>query len=144
MSITARVCQLKNSLVPINRLPPELLALVLTFRESERDLISATAVCRHWRTTFISTPNLWTNIVCSEQAKPEAFVPHVRTYLKRSGTVPVSVQIPAHASRLLSSNIGRVSSLRMFLVHQSCFNRIVKYFSKPAPLLEAISLHVTD
>ena len=32
----------------------------------------------------------------------------------------------------------------MFLVHQSCCNRIVKYFSKPAPLLEAISLHVTD
>ena len=144
MSITANVYQLKNSLVPINHLPPELLTLVPTFRESERDLINATAVCRRWGTTFVSTPNLWTNIVCSEKAKPEAIIPHVRTYLKRSGAVPVSVQIPAHASRLLSSSTGRISSLRMFLGHQSCFTEIVKYFSKPAPLLEAMSLHVTD
>ena len=32
----------------------------------------------------------------------------------------------------------------MFLGHQSCFTEIVKYFSKPAPLLESMSLHVTN
>ncbi|KAF9782264.1 hypothetical protein BJ322DRAFT_207313 [Thelephora terrestris] len=53
----------KTSLAPINCLPPEILALIPTFRESEKVLINATAVCKYWRRTLVSTPSLWNKIV---------------------------------------------------------------------------------
>ena len=143
-SISASVRQLKNSHVPINRLPPEVLALVPTFRESEKDLINATAVCRHWRKTLTSTPNLWTGIICSETEKSQVTISHVQAYLERSGSVPVNVQTHAFASQLLSPHVGRISSLRLFWCRSWDFDEIAEHLSKPAPILEAISLHVWD
>jgi len=141
-SISASVRQLKNSHIPINHLPPEVLAHVPTFRESEKDLISATAVCRHWRKTLISTPNLWTGIICSELEKSQAIIQHVQAYLERSGSIPIDVQVHAFASQLLSPHIGRISSLRLFLGRSLDLDEIAEHLSKPAPILEAISLHV--
>ena len=141
-SISASVRQLKNSFIPINRLPPEVLALVPTFRESERDLIRATAVCRHWRRSLIYTPSLWTKIACSKRERTHAFTPHVQAYLERFGSVPIDVQIHARAFRLLACHTGRISSLRMFLNAPVDFEEIAERFSKPAPILKAISLRV--
>lgn len=144
LSISTGVRQLKNSFVPINRLPPEVLGLIPTFRKSERDLISASAVCAHWRRTLISTPELWNKIICSRRENPEVVVPRVEAYLKRSGSVPLEVNIHDHASQFLSSHTERILSLRMFLGQTSNLHEIANHFSKPALLLQTMSLHVTD
>jgi hypothetical protein len=142
ISITVR--QLKNSLVPVNRLPPEILTLIPTFRESEQDLISATAVCKCWRRTLTSTPVLWTNITCSEQASQDAVGPRVHAYFERSESVPVDVQIHAHASQLLSPYTERISRLTMFLDNRSDLDEIAGNLSKPAPLLETITFRARN
>lgn len=116
-SISTSVHQLKNSLVPINRLPPEVLVLILTFRKHERDLINATAVCRRWRRTFISTPGLWNKIICSEYEDPRIVALRVQMHIERSGSVPLEVRIHIHAFPFLSPHIERISSLEMFIYH---------------------------
>jgi hypothetical protein len=130
--------------VPVNRLPPEILALIPTFRESERDLLSATTVCEYWRRTLISTPNLWTKIVYPRGANPQVVPPRVQAYLERSESVPIHVRIRAHASQFLSSHTGRISSLEMFLDHPSNLDDIAQHLSKPAPILETINLRVGE
>ena len=140
-SISANVHQFKNALVPINRLPPEVLALVPTFRGSEQDLINATAVCRHWRRTFISTPDLWTEIVSFGQEDSQVSTPHVQAYLERSGSVPIDVQTFAHAFRLFSPHIDRISSLELYLGRTPNLHEIAEHLSKPAPILETVILH---
>ena len=141
ISISLR--QLKNSLASINRLPPEILALIPTFRESEKDLISATAVCKYWRRTLISAPILWNNIVCSEQASRDAVGRLVRMYFERSGSVPVNVQMHARASRLLSPYTGRISQLTIFLENRSDLDEIAEHLSKSAPLIETVAIRVS-
>ena len=138
-SISIRLRQLKNSFVPINRLPPEILALIPTFRESEEDLMSATAVCKYWRRTLVSAPKLWNNIVCGRDT---VINPRMHMYFERSGSVPIVVRIHSNASRLLSSHTERVSGLTMFIDHPSDIDEIAQYLSKPAPLLETITLRV--
>lgn len=138
-SISTSVRRLKNSLAPINRLPPEILTLVLTFRHSERDLIVATAICRHWRRTLVSTPNLWNNVVCPKTASVHTIVPRLRTYFERSRSVPVNIQIHARASRLLSPHIDRISGLSMFVDNRWDIDKIAESLSKPAPLLETVN-----
>ena len=140
VKVPSTLCQLKNSLAPINRLPPEVLALVPAFRDSEKDLINATAVCKYWRRTFVSTPDLWTNLSCSERASTDIIRPRINAYFARSGAVPVNVQMHAHASRLLSPYTGRISRLTLFIDGQSDIDEISKRLSKPAPLLETITL----
>lgn len=143
-SVSTSLRQLKNSFAPVNRLPPEVLGLIQTFRKSERDLISAPAACAYWRRTLTSTPNLWNKIICSERENSEVVAPRIQAYLGRSRSIPVEVRIHAHSSRLLSSDTERISSLRMILDHPSNLDEIEKHLSKPAPILGAVSFHVED
>ena len=140
--ILATARQFENSFLPINRLPPGIIALTQTFRGSELDLVNATAVCAYWRESLVSTPNLWNNIVCSKDATLDSVTPRVHAYFKRSGSIPINVQINAHFSRLISPHAGRISQLTMFIdagTPSGC-DEIVKHLSKSAPLLEAITI----
>ena len=80
----------KNTFKPVNRLPLEILSNVLEQRASNRDLITATHVCRHWRSTLTSTPSLWTNLQFRE---PTHDVDRALTYLKRSKSVPIDIEM---------------------------------------------------
>ena len=142
-SISNTVLQLKNTLAPINRLPPEILTPILTLPGSERNLINSTAVCKYWRRTLVSTPNLWKNILCSRDAEWHTISPHVNAYFERSGSFPVVVQIPARDSRLLSPHTDRISGLTLFIGTQTDLTQIARHLSKPAPLLESINLHTS-
>ena len=144
-SISINLRKAKDSLrvAPINRLPQEILILILTLRTSERDLIRATSVCKYWRNTLVSTPTLWNNIIFSERTDRDTISPPVRTYFERSGSIPVKVQIHARASRLLSPYTGRISQLTIFIDNRSDLGEITKHLSKPAPLIETVALYVT-
>lgn len=52
----------RNSFVPINRIPMEVLSLIPTHLSHEKDLFHATSVCRHWRRTFVQHAVLWSQL----------------------------------------------------------------------------------
>ena len=55
---------------------------MLEFRESDKDLISATHVCHIWRSALTSAPSLWTEVVFQDPDR-------ALTYLTRSGALPI-------------------------------------------------------
>lgn len=50
------------------------------------DIITASQVCRYWRTSFLSYPNLWTYLDCKSDHS-------MRTFIERSGVAPLDVAI---------------------------------------------------
>jgi len=126
---------LRNILAPINKLPPEILSQIPKFFPT-RDLVVATQVCRHWRTTFISCGSLWCNIDC--ERGPEAL-----TCLHRSKDSPIHVSVRRipndYVLARLSPHTGRIKSLHLqsrWSVAQSVFTR----FTDPAPNLETLTV----
>ena len=125
---------LRNSFARINRIPRELLGHIPTFLQSERDLINTTAVCRHWRTTLLSTPHLWCNIGGFSASK-------IRAYLERSKWHPLDVRLAlSDPIRLVIPHIRRIVSLRLDLVGRSHMERIAEHLVEPAPSLRALSI----
>jgi len=126
---------LKNSFARINRFPRELLGHIPTFLQSERDLITTTAVCRHWRTTLLSTPHLWCNISGSSALK-------IRAYLERSRWHPLNVRLAvSNPIRLLVPHLRRIISLRMDLLGQFQMEQISEHLTEPAPSLRTLSIY---
>ena len=126
---------LKNSFARINRFPRELLGHIPTFFESERDLINTTTVCRHWRTTLLSTPQLWCSISGSS-------APKIRAYLERSKRRPLNVHLTSpDSARLLCPDIRRVASLHLDLFAQSQMERTSEHLFDPASSLRVLSIH---
>ena len=81
---------IKNMHVPVNRLPPEVLSMVLQHRDHEQDLIAATHVCQYWRSTLISDPMLWTSLQLEYNAD------WISRYLERSKSAAINIRMPVH------------------------------------------------
>jgi hypothetical protein len=105
----ATIREWRNSLIPINRVPLDILSLIPTHLSSQKDFLRATFVCRHWRRTFLQRAGLWSRLFIS---KSEAYV---ETFLERAmGSaldVIVCVDYSAPTLRLLSSCAERVKYL---------------------------------
>ena len=118
----------------VNRLPPEVLAKVLSFRHDERDLISATHVCGRWRSTLLSTPLLWTNIIFGGPDRNS-------TYLERSKGAPLHVTIGGSALGPSTGDmpwIGRINSL-CISGDKEQIESIAGKLCLPAPLLQSLA-----
>ena len=128
----------RNTYIPINRLPPEILSRVLEHRDSEQDLIDATHVCQHWRSTLTSSPSLWTNL----QFRSAADVDQTRTYLERSKSVIIDIMISVYSSQdpeVLEYFAPHISRTRSFVVHGT--NDIFSFLLRnPAPSLERLDM----
>ena len=74
-----------NSLLPINRLPLEVLSLIPTHLPSQGDRFRATFVCRRWRKTLLQHAGLWSRLSLS---KGEVYV---KTLLERVKGSPLSI-----------------------------------------------------
>lgn len=132
--ILAKARRLKNTFLPINRLPPEVLGLMPTFFQDDRDLISATAVCAYWRITLLSTPTLWCNINARSASM-------VNAYLERSGQVPLHVKCLAsrQVASLLRPRMDRIASLDINHDVLVGVPRAAKDLREPAPMLNMLS-----
>ena len=105
--------------VPANQLPPEILSKVLEHRTRERDLVSATQVCRYWRSTLISVPYFWNHF--QFRPYPHYYPDRTLMYLERSKSVPIDVDIytdlgpdaqaPARMLECFAPHITRIRSL---------------------------------
>ena len=128
-----------NEAVPIGRLPPEILAEVLEFRESDKDLISATHVCSRWRSALTSAPSLWTKVVF--QGPDRAL-----TYLTRSGALPIEVSFGSwntdpkdfHTNHI--PWLDRVQSMELRGDKEE-IKAIARRLCLPAPLLRSLKLN---
>lgn len=98
---------------PVNKLPPEVLSIVLQNRDRVHDLIVATHVCQHWRYALISDPCLWTSL----QLRSTADIDRALTYLERSKSVAINVSMdwdsepPLGFLQRLVPHIPRIGSL---------------------------------
>ena len=105
---------IKNTFIPINKLPPEILSSILEHRDSEQDLVTSTHVCRHWRSNLTSHPSLWTCFLFTGQTYD---VDRTLTYLERSKSAPLDVMMQLNSSpdlevfRRIAPHIARTRSL---------------------------------
>ena len=67
-----------NSLVPINRIPLDILSLIPTHLSSHQDCLCASFVCLHWRRTFLPRGTLWSQLFLRHGED------YVKTFLERS------------------------------------------------------------
>jgi len=60
----------------INKIPPEILALIPDFRNTrdrDRDVIALTHVCRAWREVFVSRFSLWVDFDFLDEEKTPVY-----------------------------------------------------------------------
>jgi len=132
-------------LAPINKIPPEILALIPDFwdtrnpRHRDQDVIALTHVCRAWREIFVSRSSLWTNFNCSGKEK-------TRVYFERSRSSPIDLSLdlnkdilPHNLFQLIPHATGRLKSLSVKGRSENV-EAVTSHLSHPAPLLEHLSM----
>lgn len=84
--VSLKIRTMRNALVPVNHLPVEVLQQIPSWLPYASNIISASHVCRYWRTSFLSHSELWTYLNCrSDRA--------TRTMVERSGVAPLDIVI---------------------------------------------------
>ena len=142
--ISQGIRTIRNTFVPVNRLPPEILSGIFEYRTRERDLVAATQVCRYWRSTLISSPSLW---ACF-QFQSSYDLDRTLTYLERSKSAPIDVSIDTDSAEnldvleYLASHIARTRSLVIQTDHD--IHTASLLFCNPAPLLQRLEILSTS
>lgn len=135
---------LKNSLTPINRIPPEVLSLLPDYCDEldmDEDSISLTHVCRAWRNTFISRSLLWTHLDFTNTDK-------TRTYLQRSKSSPLKICLGADnedetvLEDVVPFVISHIYRLKSLVVRGYALPDVLRYFCHHAPLLEELDVSI--
>ncbi|KDQ61415.1 hypothetical protein JAAARDRAFT_203934 [Jaapia argillacea MUCL 33604] len=143
-----QLCTKRNSLVPVSRLPPEVLANIFQ-HATQSDLslgfalgspavwwIAITYVCRCWREVALATPSLW----CSLPFHRPKWVPEM---IARSKIAPLQVEVASESSRVLPQirmaleHMPRIRVLGLEL-RASDFRTLP--LTSPAPLLHTLKL----
>ena len=138
---------MRNSLRPVNRHPPEVLALCATFVSSADPgpIVALTHVCRYWRRAISSNPTSWASI-------SPGWKRLVPLCLERAGAVPLAVDITVPAIKddedflkLLLPHTSRIGSLRLvgFASTETMTDDLPGFFSSPMPNLTSLELQQT-
>ena len=146
LQVLSLVRSTKNALSLVNRVPPDVLAMIPTYWEdSEGDmgLIRLTHVCRSWRETIMSRPLLWTRLDCTSVGK-------TKLYIERSKSCPLEICIrPARnafyreqAFILAIQHIDRLRTLSVSGNPREVLPVLVKHFSRRVPLLNVLNINL--
>ena len=135
-------CSSINAHSSINRLPPEVLALIPYSFDSYRVIVRATHVCRHWRNTFIAFPRLWSSL---DSTMHEDLV---TAFVGRCGAAPLDVTL---SSQKLLQGIPFLKRLapRSAHIRKMCFSHhglrhIVELsndFNQPLQMLREVDIN---
>ena len=138
----ATIREWRNSLVPINRLPLEVLSLIPTHLSHEVDLFRATSVCRHWRRTFIQHGALWSQLNLTIK-RSDLFV---KTFLERAKESALDVRSDrldhANILAMLSPHAQRFRTLDLAYNSWSDIQRFSEAAPGPLPLLRTLNINV--
>jgi hypothetical protein len=132
-----------NTFPKINRLPPEVLALIPSFLTSHKDLVFTTHVCRHWRNTIIASPSLWSYLDNETMHKDL-----VAVYMDRCGDAPLDVNFSSECDKnapFLEKVILHSSHIRRIRIPCNPWDHIAEIsdaFETPLPLLRDVDLSV--
>ncbi|KAF9649538.1 hypothetical protein BDM02DRAFT_3113556 [Thelephora ganbajun] len=138
------VVTLRNSLRPVNRLPPEVLTSCATFVSDThpRPIVSLTHVCRYWRKSIVSNPRNWALIATGWKRL-------VPLCLERTGAVPLAVNITVSDIKscedflesLLpyTSRIGRLRLVGYSSI-EATTNDLPSFFDSPISNLTSLEL----
>ncbi|CAE6506357.1 unnamed protein product [Rhizoctonia solani] len=114
--------QIRNSFLPINTLPLEILLRIVHFsafhtlytryntavpnrfdQDKLKNLIVLTHVCTHWRKVMLGTQTFWSHFEFNTKENPERVDERARAYLERAPDAPLSFYIHEHWERVLKS-----------------------------------------
>ena len=141
----SKICSSTTVHPSINRLPPEVLALIPYSLDSYRDVVRATHVCRHWRNTFIYSPPLWSNL---NSTMPEELV---AAFVVRCCAVPLDVTL---CSELQFRNFPflKILAPRSAHIRKMCFpglglrhiGELSDVFDEPLQMLREVDINDSD
>ena len=132
-----------NTFPKINRIPPEVLALIPSFLTSYTDLVFTTHVCRHWRNTITASPPLWSSL--DNETMDEDLV---ATYIDRCGGTPLDVSFSSALNKdiqllvKLIPHSSHIRTIRIPCVHWFHIADISDALDQPLPLLREVELSV--
>ncbi|KAF9647853.1 hypothetical protein BDM02DRAFT_2481269 [Thelephora ganbajun] len=132
---------IRNTYIPVNRLPAEILSRVLEYRTREGDLIAATHVCRFWRSVLVSSPSLWGCF----RFKSSYDVDRTLMYLERSKSASIDVRLNTNSSReleVLQYLTPHISRTRSFTIEGTSGVHAAAFilFCNPFPSLEHLEI----
>lgn len=146
---------------PIQRLPSELLASIFVvgvLDMPEEDSLSVSAimlVCRHWAEVALNTPALWARLVLRSQKSIE----RAKLKLVRSKLAPLDITLDfnprlestghitqnvVHAMDVLRPSIYRWRSFSLIVSNRPQAHAALQRCRDPAPLLQALSIQVSN
>ncbi|KIJ65672.1 hypothetical protein HYDPIDRAFT_110816 [Hydnomerulius pinastri MD-312] len=145
----------RNSLSPISRIPPEMLAVVFVHyaRDHHADSramgsrslppwVNVSYVSRHWRDVALSCPTLWTYLFFMSRAWTEEL-------LSRSKMAPLKIHADLYYSGLRSLDsvekamklVERIQVVNLKLLKDAA-TKLLPQLTSPAPLLQSLQLTV--
>ena len=142
------VITLRNSLRPVNHMPPEVLTSCATFvsNTDPRPIISLTHVCRYWRNSITSNPRAWASIATGWKRL-------ILLCLERAGDVPLTVDITVSDIRgdedFLKSSLpqaSRIGRLRLtgYSIIETVADDLPGFLGSPIPNLTSLELQQTE
>ena len=136
--VSLKIRTMRNALVPVNRLPVEVLQRIPSWLAYAADIVAVSHVCRYWRASFLSYSELWTYLNCrSEHA--------TRTMVERSGVAPLDIVIsPGYSPNAFCytiPHVGRWVSLDVRALHHE-IGRVLATLTGPgsAPKLRDLAI----
>ena len=162
---TARTLKLRrNTLAPISRLPPEIIAIIFSFLSLPREIailltgdnkqahlawLRVSHVCHRWREIALNQPRFWSRIDFTTLTPAGA-----TEVLSRSRMAPL--ELDANLScvhwggdrvdafgKQLSSHVSHIALLNI-TARSANLKTIIEQLASPAPALESLSLMVDD
>ena len=136
----ATIREWMNSLVPINRLPLDVLSLIPTHLPFQKNYFRATFVCRHWRRTFLQNATLWSHLYLW---KGEVYV---KTLLERAKGSPLSISAsdvdPVGTVMLLPPHTKQIADLLITAKQWADIGKFSEINPGPLPLLRTLNIVV--
>ena len=129
-TVLRKASNIKNRFAPINQIPPEILALAVTFLTKQRDVINTTAVCQQWRATLLCFPQVW--------RKAGGLSSELEAYLERSKSIPIEVDLfsPGLVTSIVP-HASRLEKLAVSVEDLAGLEQITRHLCDPIPTLRS-------
>ena len=144
LEVLSLLLSMRNTFVPINRIPPEIISLIPDYWENEveKGVIALTHVCHGWREIFIHRSSLWTHLNCKDAEK-------TRVYIERSRSRPLEISLTrsgrtSYCNDVLLMAVPYISRLGSLTIHvpSKTLPHLFHRFPFPAPFLTELKIYL--